>query len=380
MATVLLLGGELQTLSMARGLKDCGHEVVCLGAKDSTAKYCRFVDRFIAESVEDLTVLALKEFIQRSNIDVVIPTEDEYALWLSHNKNAIENEIPVKCAVEGPEKLEMVLNKTTLLNFCQLHGIPHPRTVRLSEQNLKEAGSYVGFPALIKPSVSNGARGITLVQNEKELANLAPTVVKEFGECALQEYLNKQKHYFNGMLYRYSDGTFSSSVVTRISRFYPIKGGSSSYCTTIENPQIIQMCQQLLNELGWMGFADFDILENEEGDYRIIEINPRVPASVHAAYVSGINFGQIIMADELSLPRPTMVYTPGKHLRYLGLDIAWFVVSPERFRHHWFKFFNADLHYQEGGVKDWKAMCFSMYKGIKKQLSPSFRNSKRGMN
>ena len=36
--------------------KDCGHEVVCLGAKDSTAKYCRFVDRFIAESVEDLTV------------------------------------------------------------------------------------------------------------------------------------------------------------------------------------------------------------------------------------------------------------------------------------------------------------------------------------
>ena len=88
-----------------------------LAQSDSTAKYCRFVDRFIAESVEDLTVLALKEFIQRFNIDVVIPTEDEYALWLSHNKNAIENEIPVKCAVEGPEKLEMVLNKTTLLNF-----------------------------------------------------------------------------------------------------------------------------------------------------------------------------------------------------------------------------------------------------------------------
>ena len=142
MATVLLLGGELQTLSMARGLKDCGHEVVCLGAKDSTAKYCRFVDRFIAESVEDLTVLALKEFIQRSNIDVVIPTEDEYALWLSHNKNAIENEIPVKCAVEGPEKLEMVLNKTTLLNFCQLHGIPHPRTVRTC-QSCSDGGKRI---------------------------------------------------------------------------------------------------------------------------------------------------------------------------------------------------------------------------------------------
>ena len=77
-----------------------------------------------------------------------------------------------------------------------------------------------------------------------------------------------------------------------------------------------------------------------------------------------------------------MTYAPGKQLRFLGLDIAWFIASPNRFKAHpsWFKFFNKDLYYQEGGHEDWRAMVFSIWCGIRKQLSPSFRRAKSGMN
>ena len=75
-------------------------------------------------------------------------------------------------------------------------------------------------------------------------------------------------------------------------------------------------------------------------------------------------------------------YVPGRILRYLGLDIAWFISSPERFRTKpsWFNFVGKNIYYQEGGLKDWKAMVCSIYEGIKKQLSPSFRASKANMN
>ena len=59
----------------------------------------------------------------------------------------------------------------------------------------------------------------------------------------------------------------------------------------------LEICKKTLDCLGWVGFADFDILEKGDGDYRIIEINPRIPASVHAAAISGVHFGEMIVKD-----------------------------------------------------------------------------------
>ena len=245
-----------------------------------------------------------------------------------------------------------------------------------------ESARGMKYPALIKPSVSNGARGIVKVENESELLEKAPDIIRGYGECALQEFIDNPSHYYNAMLYRYEDGSWNEIVIIKITRFYPIKGGSSSFCTTIQNPEIERICKNLLEKLNWIGFADFDILEKGNGDYRIIEINPRVPASVHAAYISGVDYGRIMVADLLENRKIQMKYTSGKQLRFLGLDIAWFLASPNRFRCEpsWFKLFGKDLHYQEGGIKDWKAMMYSIWSGIKKQLSPSFRKAKAGMN
>ena len=134
--------------------------------------------------------------------------------------------------------------------------------------------------------------------------------------------------------------------------------------------------------MDWKGFADFDVLEKGVGDFRIIEINPRVPASVHAALVSGVNYGDVICRDLLDGKKTESGYHPGESLRCLGLDIAWFAASPERFSRfaEWMRFFGKHLHYQEGGWKDRRAMAYSIWCGIKKQMSPSFRKAKGGMN
>lgn len=47
--------------------------------------------------------------------------------------------------------------------------------------------------------------------------------------------------------------------------------------------------------LDWVGFADFDVLRTKNGDFKIIEINPRVPASIRAAEISGVNFPALIV-------------------------------------------------------------------------------------
>jgi predicted ATP-grasp superfamily ATP-dependent carboligase len=279
------------------------------------------------------------------------------------------------------ETFSLASDKTWLMRFCEERGFPHPRTRAITPETLDEAVAFVGFPALIKPSHGSGSRGIQLVRNQDELRAALPAILSESGSCALQEYIGDHDTYYNVMLYRCRDGSWGNHAVTHILRYYPVKGGSSSLCVTVENPRLVQLCQQVLEALDWRGFADFDILEKGEADYRIIEINPRMPASIRAAEAAGVNFGEIIVSDCLDATVPVYAYRPGRYLRCLGLDLAWFVHSPRRWkaRPSWFRFFRNTV-YQDGGWRDFPAMATSLWTGVRKQLNPSFRRKKAGMN
>lgn len=383
MANILIFGGGLQSLSIAQGLNSENNNIINLAERHAVGKLSNYISKFIPiDRIEDLDVDKIIDLTTINKIAVIIPTEDEYAEWLSKNKTIIESHSKTICAIVDIDLFRKVIDKQSLLNICAKNKIPHPETISIDSNEPENISKFNKFPALIKPNISNGSRGIVYVKNIDEYQNKIKGIIQEYGDVTLQEFIDNPYHYYNAMLYRYADGSFGYSVVTKITRFYPIKGGSSSFCTTIINDDIIAICKKLLNKIEWIGFADFDILEKAKGDYRIIEINPRVPASVHAAYISGINFGKMIVDDCLHQKQSTQIYTPGKQLRFLGLDIAWFLSSRNRFKTtpSWFKFFGKDLYYQEGGIKDWRAMTYSIWSGIKKQLSPSFRKAKSGMN
>lgn len=381
MINILLFGGGLQVLSIARSLKSKGYKVDVAGEHNEISFRSRYVNKCYNICLDELTTSNFVSILNISNYAVVIPMEDDYATWLSMHKDEIHHLSKAKCAVMDYDVYALASDKTQLLDFCKQYNLPHPKTAIIND-NYEALAEEVGFPALIKPSHSAGSRGIHIVNSIDELKEWSEKTIAEYGECALQEYICSKDYYYNVMLYRTADGNWGNYTITKIMRYYPIKGGSSSFCVTIENEKLLNICKEILDKLGWIGFADFDVLEKGDGDYRVIEINPRIPASVKAAAISGVNFGEMIVKDILGEGLPKYTYTPGMQLRCLGLDIAWFLSSPNRWKckPSWFKFFGKNLAYQEGGSKDFMAMCTSIWMGIKKQLDPSFRKQKSGMN
>lgn len=382
MSRILLFGGFVQVLSAAASLKRCGHTVLVAAEKDAVAKKAKYIEKYIEfdKSSVDSVGQRLIELCVKESINVIIPMEDDYAALLSQYKVQIEKETTTKCAIANRDSYDLVSDKAALLAFCKQHNIGHPRTESL-DNNLEWLAESVGFPALIKPNHSEGSKGIVLVNNLEELKKKAPAIIAEYGECTLQEYIQND-HYYNLMIYRNASGVFSNHVILKILRYYPIKGGSSCLAVSIENEPMVEMCKHLLNALNWVGMADFDILEKSKGDFRIIEINPRVPASLRGAEMSGVNFPHIIVSDLLMGGVPHYDHLPGNYLRFLGLDIAWFLSSPNRLKcsPSWFKFFGKQLYYEDGGWRDFSAMLTYIWSGIKKQLSPEFRKSKAGLN
>ena len=381
---VLLLDGQtVQTISVARSLKQSGCIVTAfIDSKLSYGYVSKFVDKKvicpkITNNIVEYKAFLLA-FLYANPQTVIIPLYNDSAEFLSKNKEEIESITTSICAIPEFDKLIIAHDKEKLMRICKQYNIPHPRTAHLSMDTIDEVIKYVGFPALIKPNISAGARGIMMVNSKDELIAKYPIVTAEFGECTLQEYVDNTDRYYNVMLFRDNVGNIHESVVIEIIRFFPLKGGTSCCCQVIENDYLVSICKRTLHVLNWVGFADFDILESKDHEYKIIEINPRVPASIHAAYIAGINYPQMIVDNSLGNTIDQYKYENGKFLRFFGLDVMWFLFSPKRFsaKPSWFHFWGSNIFYQDGSFDDPLPMILGCIQGVIKYFNPNYRKSK----
>lgn len=384
MAKILLLNGEsVQVVCMARALHKLGHEVSSLShTKCSSGYTTRWVDHkyMCPEPVAHAEEYrrCFYEHIKEHEYDLIIPMLDEGADFLSREKENIQGSV---CAIEDYDTFQKANDKQKLMELCRKYDLPHPRTQELLSRDLKKAADYVGFPAMIKPNISAGAKGIVKVENMQELEEKFPGIESKFGQCTLQQYVEQPDYYYNVMLYRDHRGEFPAYTIIKIRRFFPLKGGSSCYSETVEHEVLLQACKVMLEKLDWTGFADIDVLEDKHtGELKIIEINPRTPSSFQASFAAGVNFAEIIVSDYLNpeVALKKYPYKTGQQVRWFGLDAMWFVFSKDRFRFKpsWFKFWGKNVSYHDGTWNDTIPMVAGILAGVVKYLNPDFRKAK----
>lgn len=367
---VLILGGGLQALSTAYSLWKEGIHAVCIAEEEEEIRQSRFIRRFYPTRTGNI-FNQITDIIQSEQISLIIPMSDYLAELVSKHKDELQSVYNCHVPVPNHEVFILGADKEKLMAFCEQNGFPHPRTRALDLSNIEEAALYVQFPALIKPNRSVGARGIKLVQSLDELKRNYPVIRKTYGNATLQEYIDTQDiPYYNVMLYRSASGQIMGSAVIEIIRFFPIKGGSSSLCKTIKEPELVHICSDVLDKLNWVGIADFDVLKDRNGGYKIIEINPRVPASLRAADIAGVNFPMIMLSDLCGAPLPAQSYTENMYLRYFGLDLMWFISSPKRFtaKPNWFLSTGRNTYYQDIYAADPSTWFSWLINGFKRFL------------
>lgn len=387
MSKILLLDGEgVQVVCMARELNKLGHELTALCAQKVSSGYATkyLHHKYVSPNVH-LEAKTFKtyfyEHIKEHQYDLIIPMGDESAYFLSREKETVEQQYKILCAVETYSIFELANDKQKLMEVCEKYNIVHPKTRAISG-DLKSVADYVGFPAMIKPNLSAGAKGITRVECLDELKEKYHTIAESFGSCALQQYVEQPDYYYNVMLFRRSDGQIAASTIIKIRRFFPLKGGTSCYSETIEHSFLLEQCERCLEKLNWHGFADFDVLEDKcTGELKIIEINPRVPSSLQASFAAGINFAKTFIDEYLGNGAEIFdmkKYKSGQQVRWFGLDVMWFLMSPQRFsfKPSWFRFWGKEVSYHDGSWRDPMPMIAGCLQGVVKYLDPNFRKAK----
>lgn len=386
MEKVLILDcGAPQILAIAECLHASGYQVavLCFGKKNY-GYYSKYADeRYLCpdEHSKEYAPFVMN-FLKGHHFDAIIPTSDVNAEFCSFYKSIIEK----YSGILIPDRSIFVrgYDKNALMAFCEENNFPHPETIDLNGWDgvSEEAFKNFHFPGLIKPNLTSGGRGMTLVHNTDELKDFYPSIHNTYGECHLQRFIKPGGKQIKVQVMTDKNGVPVYSSVIWKQRYYPINGGSSCCNVTIDEPEVATMCGNVLQGIGWVGFADFDLIEDPNtGKLLIMEINPRIPACVRSAFKSGMDYATMIADVTTGKALREYTYSPGKTLRHLGFEVLWFLKSPMRFKCMpcWFKFFGKDIYYQDWIKGNFRAFLCGSWNNIQKQMNPNFRKEKSGV-
>ncbi|MCI7273141.1 ATP-grasp domain-containing protein [bacterium] len=392
MKKVLILdGGAAHAMAIAECLKKSGYGVaVICDDKNEYGYHTKFADeRYLGvDSHKKEYAEFMLQFLKEHKFDVLIPTSDTAAEFMSFHKEELEQLTGV--LMPEREVFEKGYDKNNLMTVCRENGFPHPQTIdlnglevdKLHEFDRVEGLKNFPYPGLLKPNLTSGGRGMTLVNSLEELLEVYPAIHHQYGECHLQQFIKEGGRQVKVQIMTDKNGDMAYSSVIWKQRYYPVNGGSSCCNVTIDNPEIASVCGKVLKAIGWIGFADFDLIEDPQTKQLLImEINPRIPACVRSAFKSGMDYATMIADMTLGKPLREYKYESGKRLRHLGFDVLWFLKSPNRFRSEpsWFKFFGRNLYYQDWICGDFSAFFWGTWGNFKKQMDPEFRKAKSGV-
>ena len=342
--TVLLMeASSRQVLPMARAFKELGYNVttVCEHKYD-LGVVTRFKNQSIVISDVDTDIeiadKVYNELVEKNEYDIVVPLSDFSAGIAAKNKTKWET-CGTKVAVNDFEVFMLAYDKLNTMRICMENNIPCPNTI-IAESEDEVDYSSIKYPVVIKPRSACGSIGFHKVDNEEKLKKLLHT--NSYGPMLIQEYIPQTGRQYNAHFFLDGDHNVRTAVCTEKCRWFPIDGGASTLCRTINHEYILEICTQLLKKIGWVGYCDIDLMEDpRDGSIRIIEINARISANVKICYAVKANIAKQIM----ELAKGNVVseyanYQIDQRLRCIHTDLLWFLKSDKRMKADpsWFSF------------------------------------------
>ena len=196
-------------------------------------------------------------YIKHHDIEAIIPlAEDTYRVAKYQDQIRQHTNLllpPYETFMKGWDKIPT-------MKVAQQVNCPVPLTWFPADEPLCEIAANAVYPLLIKPAISCGARGLKICESPDELEEHFPKIVKDYGECFVQEYIPQDgMQYKCAMILDEFHEVISVFVYAKL-RYYPIKGGSSTLNKSVYMPNIIADCTKVAKRLKWVGPCDFDLI------------------------------------------------------------------------------------------------------------------------
>jgi predicted ATP-grasp superfamily ATP-dependent carboligase len=259
---------------------------------------------------------------------VLIPSRDETIAVLRRGRAEIVPKLAVALAPE--DALAIAVSKERTLSLAKRLGVQVPISVAAGDTAaVNEAIKQTGLPVVVKPieswvrSTTGGRRLASVLALDAEEARLAAAdAIRAGGAVILQPWLQGSREAVSLF---YVDGRILARFAQVAHRMWPPLGGSSVVRESIALPRdLAEAAEELVRAAGLEGYSEVEFRRDLDGTPYLMEVNPRLSASVEVAVRAGVDFPGLLYAWAAGLPlTPVSGYREGVRMRWLGGDIRW---------------------------------------------------------
>lgn len=324
----VLTGGDFQGLGVLRSLAKKEVPILLLDSQYCIGKYSRYKKRFIKSphpSETESYLNFLIDLAKNENIQgwVIFPNSDDAVFVLSKYKNLLNNfyRIPTP----DWNVIKNVYIKERTYKIAQNHNIPIPKTYY--PKNLEDLLELdLHFPVIIKPSIrSNFYNKVKIkafhIKDEKELIKTYKRVcsIIDPSEVLVQEFITGGPKHLYSFCPFFKNGRVLVGIMARRSRQHPMDfGHATTFAELVNIENLKKIAENFLRLIDYYGIAEVEFMfDPRSGEYKLIEINPRVWGWHTLAIAAGVDLPYIVYQDMIG--EKIEFQLPMNHMKWVRL-------------------------------------------------------------
>lgn len=235
-------------------------------------------------------------------IDALISLNDLELPILADNKNKFEA-LGVFVIVSDPEVIDICFDKYKTAQWVESIGLNVPKTyVTLASAKEALTKGEVAFPLFMKPRWGSGSIGLETIDDMEELDVYYPLLMKKIKKTILatasvgDEYIMIQEKLIgNEFGLDVMNDLAGNNIAVSVKQKLAMRAGETDKAITVDLPEACEIGTAIGRNLKHIGNLDVDIMQRANGDYCVLELNPRFGGGFPFSYEAGANLPKAIL-------------------------------------------------------------------------------------
>jgi carbamoyl-phosphate synthase large subunit len=258
---------------------------------------------------------------QQEKIDVLIPNFDaELFSFMKNEQRLLEKGIHTFLPTI---KQFQERDKDKLPEYGKKYGVKVPGSINMGTiGQISEIEDKFDYPVMIKGQFYDAYRS----NNEEQVKQAFYKVSAKWGFPVIaQEFVEGTEVNVIAL----GDGLGNTVAAVPMRKQYITDKGKAWSGITLADEKMMELTRMLIKKTKWKGGMELELIKTKNGEYYLIEINPRIPAWVYLAVGAGQNIPEALIKLALGMEvKPMTEYKIGKMFVRYSYDM---IVDLEKF-------------------------------------------------
>jgi len=232
----------------------------------------------------------IKNIVKKEKIDLIIPALDTILLEFSEKREEFEK-LGAKVLVSEPKTIKITRDKWKTYNELK-DIIPFPQSF------INKKDINIDFPLIMKPRRGSGSKDVYKITSNREL----DFFYKRVENPIIQEYLEGKEYTVDCL------ADMKGNLLICIPRErIEMKAGISVKGRIVKDERLDEIAIKISKHIRFTGPFFFQVKEDREGVFKLMEINPRISGTMSLSSSSGPNIHnlavRLIFGEKINIPK-----------------------------------------------------------------------------